>query len=121
MALLENSDFEENFSDGDIDLESEDEDEDGNGVYIVQPDTVVPLESPNLITTNISTASTSYNLLTGSPSREMEPHNLQVWTPTPPNAPSIPFIGNTGMLQVPNSSEPIDFFCTYSRTIFLNL
>lgn len=119
LELLQNSDFEDNLSDGDFDLESEDEDEDVNGVYIVQPDSVVPVESPNPIPTNISTAFTSYNLPTGSPSRVIQLQNQQVWTPSPKNAPLIPFKGNTGMLQVPNSNEPIDFFFTYSRTIFL--
>lgn len=111
LALLLDSDFDENFSDEDIESEDDDEvDEDVNVLYIVEQDTVVPLESPNHITTNISTASSSHDLPTGSPTRVMQPQNRQVLTPTPKNAPFIPFVGNSGMLQVPNSDEPIDFF-----------
>lgn len=111
--FYKDSDFEENFSDGDIDLESEEDDGDVSGLYIV--------ESPNHITTDISTASSSYDLPTGSPSRAIQPLNRQVWAPTDKNAPSIIFVGNTGMLKVPNLDEPIHFFCTHSRTIFLIL
>lgn len=108
LRLLQDSDFEENFSD-----ESEDDND-----YIVEQDNEVPLQSPTHTTKNISTASSSHDLPTGSPSIVIQPQNQQVWTPTRKNAPLLPFDGPTGMLQVPTSDEPIDFFYTYSRTIF---
>lgn len=106
LALLQDSDFEnKNF---DFDSEEDDDDE-----YIVEENTEVPLQSPNgpnHTTQNISSDSLSDDLLTGHPSRVIQPQNQQVWTPTPKNAPLIPFDGSTGMLQVPTSDEPIDFF-----------
>ncbi|KAE9521981.1 hypothetical protein AGLY_017614 [Aphis glycines] len=102
LVLLQNSDFEnENFS-----FDSEDDDDE----YIVEEDIEVPLQSPNQSTQYISTSSSSHDLHTGSPSRVIQSQNHQVWTPTPKQAPLIPFVGSTGMLQVPTSDEPIDYF-----------
>jgi len=112
LALLQDSDFEnENF---DFDSEKGDDEyiveEDDDDEYIVEEDTEVPLQSPNHTTQNISTSSSSDDLPTGSPSTVIQPQNLQVWTPTPKKASLIPFVGSTGMLQVPTSDEPIDYF-----------
>jgi hypothetical protein len=111
LALLQDSDFEnENFG-----FDSEDDDDE----YIVEEDTEVPLQSSNQSTQNISTSSSSHDLPTGSPSRVIQPQNQQVWTPTPKQAPLIPFVGSTGMLQVSTSDEPIDYlFHLFTDDIF---
>lgn len=72
LVLLQDSDFEENFSYEDFDLESE-EDEDDD--YIVEQDIVVPLQASNHITANISTTSSLHDLPTDSPSRVIHSQN----------------------------------------------
>jgi len=95
LALLKDSEFEENFSAGDFDFDSEEDDDEE---YTVEQDIVVPLQSPNNITANISTASSSHDLPTGSPSRVIQPHNHKIWTSSLKNPSLIPFVGTTGML-----------------------
>lgn len=124
LSILQDSDFEENWKISDTESEenSEDDenDEDISGVYIVEPNTsVAPLGSPNPLPTNFLTAPASPTSpaptvtstsatpapIISSPPRDIQPPDEKVWSSTPINVPSIPFEGNKGMLQVPDSNE----------------
>jgi len=73
LALLQDSDFEnENF---DFDCEEEEDDDDE---YIDEENTEEPLQSPNHTTQNISTDSSSDDLLTDSPQSNSAPKSASM-------------------------------------------
>lgn len=112
LALLENSDFEEDVAESDLSSEDEEEEENVCGMYIVEPDALVPpLEIPSQSATPTTINSPSFT--------ENQSQDQVVWTSPPKNNLSIPFKGNAGLLRPPVSNEPIDFFFIYLRTIYL--
>lgn len=112
LVLLENSDFEEDVAESDLSSEDEEE-ENVCGMYIVEPDALVPpLEMPSQMFTNSSIVipSSATPATINSPSFTENRSQDQVeWTSTRTNNLSIPFEGNAGLLRPPVSNEPIDF------------
>jgi len=101
LALLENSDFEEDVAESDLSSEDKKEEENVCGMYIVEPDALVPpLEIPSQMSTNSSTviSSSATPATINSPSFTENRSQDQVeWTSTRTNNISIPFKGNAGL------------------------
>lgn len=123
LALLENSDFEEDVAESGLSSEDEEEEDNVCGMYIVEPDALVPpLEIPSQMSTNYSSvisSSATPATINSSSFTENRSQDQVEWTSTRTNNLSIPVEGNAELLCPQFLMNQLIFYFIYLRTIYL--